>query len=383
MTPRTKSEAMASIRVPEVGEGNVTAALSVQLLLEKAGVTTTLSGPRWAAMIARLFHSSISSSPTASREYTRSSERTRHLGLWVFALITSLEHTIHRTNRLTEDASPHALIFTQEHGMMGDYRLIRQNGKAFLLVPDVEPKRSAITALKKIGSGVTAIVWNQQALTALRNEGIPAVQVDPFILQGFEKLQDPADRQLFEATDRVILKTSGSGIPSLWLSNLTEALQRLGRDFAGYTPSAVISPQAEQSRPPDSRQKILEFNADLIAHPPQVIICYPSEMIQVAAALWRQGIRVRLLCLPPRGEHELKNLRWAQQYLGALALSRWDLEDPEYLCKIIKEKCANEVGNASLMDIALDVEVNGFSLCDFLLSELEVTQSSVSELPID
>ncbi|GAB4219239.1 MAG: hypothetical protein Fur009_4390 [Candidatus Microgenomates bacterium] len=105
-------------------------------------------------------------------------------------------------------------IFIQEHliSQVPDWLLNRWFPRGvFLAVPDVLPKQSGVNVLKK-SEIVAPIVWNKQAFDELQKQGLRPLLVAPFLPEGFVGEVDFQEKEL---QNKIIVKSSGSGMPRL------------------------------------------------------------------------------------------------------------------------------------------------------------------------
>lgn len=296
------------ISVPDVGDGNPSAALAVQRLLSHAGHPTEMFSPALASVIGSSFHRSISKDPDTGMRYTKDSESKRHRALKTFGTLTHTEWAVHRFVAHHNGNTPSRLVVIQEHQLgTTDAQTLKRlyPDGAYLIVPDVYPKDSAITVMRQ--TDISPVVWNEKAYEKLHSIGLDPLIVAPHILSAFALDQSTGELN----TNRIVVKSSGSGMPKEYVTPLLQALHHMDVEFTIYLPDRVITHKGEAPLHMATRERITTFYHDIIANPPKVLISLPSEMIQVMAELHRAG--TIHMSLPPRGAHEAKNLQFAQE----------------------------------------------------------------------
>lgn len=283
------------ISVPDIADGNPSAAMA--WAARNDSHLSTLNVSSW---LVERFHRGISDNPEEASAYTRGSEAKR---VGALARVYALGAFTELATNLAIRGGSRELTVVQEHQlMMASPRILRLLGVTAInmLIPDVFPKDSAVMAANrlgaKMGSNVVAMtVWNQEAYEELikGNNEFSVKKVDPWLLDLVDKTN--------EAGPKVVLKSSGSGMPEKWETSLIEAYS-LGEG------------EIWTLRGEPKRENRIEGFYNSLGRDTLYIIGYPSELIQVVAGLNCQvddGNSVKLVALPPRGNHELRNLEWA------------------------------------------------------------------------
>ncbi|MDO8429179.1 MAG: hypothetical protein Q7S88_00985 [Candidatus Daviesbacteria bacterium] len=301
-------EKLVFVSTSLVGEGNPATALAVGNLIEKAGHAVERGLLNLSAIPARLFHRSMRTSRHLGQEYTDHSEGLRRLAIPVLGALSKIEHSLRFRQMFTPTKSPRMLVAVQEHQLGGysEEKLKKSfPGGRFLVIPDVEPKDSAVKLMRDLG--ITPIVWNEQAQVRLTDLGFDPKLVAPFLPKGF--MNGYSD--LGPLSPRIVVKTSGSGISPIHRDNLRQALDVLGIEYKIYLPGEVLSQGQKVKRVGPLSKRISEFYDDIVSQPPTLLISPPSEMIQVGSVLLQRG--TSLCPLPPNGAHERVNLEWAER----------------------------------------------------------------------
>lgn len=295
------AESRVSILCPRIGHGNPATALAIENLLKREGRFPDLVWFSWSQIPLEIFHLAMTASPWLGGRYSQDGNSWRSKILPIIGPVSRLELF------LSQVEPGRDLVAIQEYPLAGFSRESlgrRYPGAKLLYIPDVQPKDSALQVAEKLD--LTMVVWNQQAAEYLAGRR-RVVLAQPVLPQGF---MEP-DKELGPRVDRIVVKSSGSGWPKTYTTNLRAALQELDFPFTMYLPDRRISNKGEEPLKGALEDRIREFYTDLIQAPPRVLITFPSEMIQFAAFLARQGLS--LLTLPPRGRHEVINYEWARE----------------------------------------------------------------------
>lgn len=291
------------ISTPLAAEGNPATAIAIYLTLLKAGITNTeLMLTTLPAIPAKIFHKSMTGSVENTDDYNQNGGRLRELTLPLLGLLTQLETSV-RYPGFEFDT----LVAVQEHqlGFDNPSSLNARYPKGrYLFVPDVMPKESGLKVIQR--TRVTPLVWNDESHGILNNRGLNPILTAPVLPHGFI---DPTYSQS-DPNERVVVKASGSGIPKSYETGIQAALDDLKISYEMYLPQVVLSSGGSSRKRPASQVAKIDDYYQRLFHPlPKVVICYPSEMVQVAASLAPLG--TSFLFLPPRGLHEINNLQWA------------------------------------------------------------------------
>lgn len=298
------------VTVPETGHGNPAAAMAEYLkalgLLE-LDEKVELVMLKKAAKLASIFHRVMTANGKAAETYSQNSENLRTNGpSKIFGRLLFLELLW----RLRSSGAKEWTVI-QEHILLGaSVKGLEMLGvkEINIPVPDVFPKESAIKAAERIKSmaptiNLTFLVWNQEACDELKDKGLKCVLVDPPLKHLLNRIQSS------DKGAKTIIKSSGSGIPKEWLSILAPLAYK--NDIILHTPSSF------------TQRDIVEFYGS-IGRNIRYIVSYPSEMVQVVHILRGMEIDVKLIALPPRGKHEVRNLEYAQKMGYLHSVLRFD-----------------------------------------------------------
>lgn len=286
------------------GHGNPATAIAIENLVKRDPdlfAELTLLG-RPASLPAEVFQWVVTKFPRFSNNYSKRGGFVRNLALCPMGFLSKLQLS------LTQSTFTQNLMVVQEYSVAGysKERLEEKYpGTRVLYVPDVYPKVSAENVARE--RGLKMAVWNEAAANRLNGKKIDVCLVQPVLPQGFLL----SGQEIGQRKDRVVIKSSGSGIGIDYVRHLRKALQKCGLPFTVYLPDKVIKDGEETPLEGSLRDKIEIFYKDILSAPPRVFGCYPSEMIQlIAAGLNQRG--VALLTFPPKGQHEVGNFDWAR-----------------------------------------------------------------------
>lgn len=295
---------------PNVGDGNPLSTESARALLVQAGAD--VSPTDWLNVTSRpaaAFHRGMTTDPGVSAEYTEGSEAARQgFKARAYSQLSFAEMVLHMVPHESGDI---ALLAGQEHPVMrASPKLLKNLGVkcVYLLVADSFPKESSIAATRHLDSnGIDAyeVVWNELAHAELLYSDVPSLLVEPYIYRGLKAI---AGDEAGEGSTDIVMKTSGSGIPEEWKWDITTQLSKAG------TPFSYLEPGNNSRRTLHQRQIKL---GRALSNTTQLIIGFPSELVQMTAGIQLNGGRAGLLALPPRGVHEARNLEFAKE-LGIL-----------------------------------------------------------------
>lgn len=282
------------ISVPDIADGNPSAAMA---WAEQNKSEPPVLGLRVSSWLVEKFHRGISDDPEQASTYTQDSEVKR---VGVFAKVYALAAFAELSLSLAMNGGCRELTIVQEHQiMLASHRILKFLGVGAIniLVPDVYPKDSAVRAANRLADrmgkeAVTMTVWNQEARGELDtgNNRFKTNAVSPWLLNLAPGSASGVG---------TVLKASGSGMPKEWEEALIGAY--------GLKPEQVWTPLAKPGREDRVRGFYGSLGSDT-----RYIIGYPSELVQVVASLnSKNKNKVKLVALPPRGAHELRNLKWA------------------------------------------------------------------------
>lgn len=201
-----------------------------------------------------------------------------------------------------------------------------KNRKFFVIMvlPDamgkLSPHRMPTSEQKK----VSYLVWNRNSYRVMTNElGLSEVQliepVDP--LKGYEhinktELQNRGFHEVFYEENLCVVKLSGSGgdpylintvITSLWNRSKVSSIVFPGQK---RTKRKILKRYDQKSRVIKQSLDEAEFyNLARNMQPnTQMLLTYPSEQFKHVMVLSKEQRRLKVVWLPPRGEHEVNNL---------------------------------------------------------------------------
>ena len=285
-----------------VAHGNPMAGNALARSAARYGLDTEVVPLTVSSVPVNMFHGNISSNPEDAAEYITTSEQKRLGAMAKIFGTVAFGELLERTAKTGRDID---WTVTQEHQLLGATNFILDRagiGAINLVVPDVFPKRSAVHAASRI-DGAVVNVWSQAAYDELTADGVKARLVRPFLLDGYRP-----DDESFTGGDRVIVKTSGSGMPQDWLNTIMLELRASGEEYSVHTPTWQYQ-DGFVSRIHRTNQ-CLDFLFSHIGPETVYEVGYPSESVQRLTEMQMRGYNTQLLALPPRGEHEYRNLMY-------------------------------------------------------------------------
>ncbi len=277
--------------------------------------------------VAGFGHALMTRSEHARTEYLKHGEELRSSWagkLFGYALyLNFLYHVRHIPE--VQAGTPYTWKVVQEHMLLGvPQRLTDQKNPIELYVPDVRPKQSALLANMRLPYS-TIMVWNDETYRDLRQKGYTVKRVDPFLLDGFS----PDAETFIHKGVPVVIKTSGSGMPAHTLTALRASLTMQQRDWVIHTPHGKMQSfkgMMHTERIPNKKERITAF-FDTLGAQTQILISYPNELVQVMYEMQLRGTtQTEFFVLPPRGEHELRNLTfgWKHGLIKGLCVTNPD-----------------------------------------------------------
>ncbi len=298
------------ISTPGIADGNPATAQALRnLAIEHEIAASELLTLPITSLPAGLFHNRMTHDPSSAQDYTQGSEAKRvDAKARIFAALSFAEFALNakRLDRQT----PVRWNVIQEHQLLGaSRRVLSMLGirDVRLVTPDVFPKESGILAAQAKRAEVH--VWNQEALKAAENAGVVARLIRPFLLEGHR----PGDESFDNPGPAIVVKSSGSGMPERAKVELNNTLFNGDRDWVIHSPRVLHGPEGSRIPPQDRFNRIQAFYGDLSSHT-RVLIGYPSELVGVGFEMKQRGVPLWMLTFPPRGEHELKNLRFGLEH---------------------------------------------------------------------
>jgi hypothetical protein len=315
----SKQETSQFYTCPDIADGNpwmmyATAGMmphdGAPLILLDNAITMAVSG----------VHGAMSRVPWIAARYTENSEDRRNGVLARAYARLAFDEVVDEAKSLNLVA-PARWTATQEHPVMGaDEETLDTLGitNVDLVVADSYPKESAVNAVNRL-ERATMYVWNVDAYEDLLDRGVSVELIRPTLVEGITGSSElPSDGY------DVAVKTSGSGMKTAWTSALVGALTdvrraRSGQDSAFdwmlYTPgqrysSDIVRPESVVS----NRMQRLRGFCGGIGLNTSVVIGFPTELTAVVTEARLAGAPTQLLACPPRGNHELNNMKFAQKH---------------------------------------------------------------------
>jgi hypothetical protein len=184
----------------------------------------------------------------------------------------------------------------------------------FLLIPDVEAKSTAVTAVNQLKNQlpIEALVWNQQASAKLKEKGVPHQLIAPWLLAR------PVDfATLGQTKPRAAVKPSGSGIDPEHLAAIPALVQQYNPHLHGFD---IFTRQGSTQHDRQGKQllnwpnrfsSLIDVYMTMVQANPALIISHPSEMVQLMVQAYLTGYKGEHGSLPSRGAHERINLAFA------------------------------------------------------------------------
>lgn len=340
-----------SIAVLNTGDGNPSTAYAASKIAKREEVPNTVLSLDRMGKFAGILHKIMTR--FASQAYTEHSSNLRGgVGGKMLAALCYrelLKEIVHADK--TQNFNALRLFVVQEFMLLGatPEELRALYNDVFLIVPDVFPKASAVASLEeKKELDARLLVWNLQAYHHVREAlGPEGVQLyAPFLVDGladFAKVE--REKQDGRRPFDVIVKSSGSGgISEKQARQILDACNRANLTVFIQTPNAHYNNQVylQKPRPYPNRGERFAYPEDVtkreridhfygqLSEDTQIIISYPSEMVQVAAEMMAKGVKVKFIALPPRGEHEAKNLIFAIEAGLCVAVLKFDGNKTEF-----------------------------------------------------
>jgi len=344
----------------EVGHGNPFSLISIATALGRENLVFLNGlGPYFAGKK----HKKIHQKPPTEKEleeYNKNRSGLAGIAYGVLALLEFLKKERFRLQKISDIG-----IFVQEHLLkMVPESLLRRwfPSGSFLVVPDVEPKKSAVEILNEKKDVLTPVVWNRQAFKSLEKQGLHPVLVAPFLPEG---IVGEVDFQKKRLQRKIVVKSSGSGMPKQWIDSLINYSKNHQIPLEVWLPDKKIvvdkddkdqwvEKEDETFRPKNLEEYARLFYQSLVDAPPEFLISYPSEMVQVAAWMRGRGWKGNFFMLPASATHEEVNARWAKEFLQAKTIN-FDNLDIESLKRNIDEeaidKLRRQLGRLSIKEV--------------------------------
>jgi hypothetical protein len=186
--------------------------------------------------------------------------------------------------------------------------------------------------------------------------------VAPFLPEG---IVGEVDFQKKRLQRKIVVKSSGSGMPKQWIDSLINYSKNHQIPLEVWLPDKKIvvdkddrdqwvKKEDETFRPENLEEYARLFYQSLVDTPPEFLISYPSEMVQVAAWMRGRGWKGNFFMLPASATHEEVNARWAEEFLQAETIN-FDNLDIESLKRSIDEeaidKLRRQLGRLSIKEV--------------------------------
>ena len=258
----------------------------------------------------------MNQNPEARKRYTHGGDHLRQgMAAYFFGLLQCLEMAWRNPElvRAITTKKPAYLVggFVQEHQLatVPDWAFPHQFHHAFLAVPDVKPKESAVRIARR--AKLPLYVWTKEAKEALRHRYVSSTLVAPFMLVPF---LSPTFTFGKVEERRALVKTSGSGIVPSELAFLVQNLEKMRYAYEIHLPTGVITNDGIFSVPPSVEERIDAYIKSLCMHPPELLITCSSEQTQVSTEARLAGWTGTHMTFPPRGKHEENNVLWGKKH---------------------------------------------------------------------
>lgn len=312
--------------VPLIGDGNPATLEARQNLHTRENPQGDFSifHPVVASTIARQLHRIMTWSEALREFYTRSGEEQVRSSASARILGAMFYHSLCKqllSHELYTSKAPLSLTLVQEHLLLGaatDHLLQHDFAAIQLLIPDTQPKESAIVGLLNHPQ-VTAVTWNTDTYDLLTQRGLRSVQLGrPELIQGHTNLEHYVNLQ--NRGTEIVVKTSGSGMPREVREVLLAALRAQKHPWLFHSPDNAFyfDGKREYVRMFGTAQSRRTDFYQNLGGKTRLLITYPNEQIQAVTELVACGCSPHLLLLPPRGEHELNNIRFALKHFPHL-----------------------------------------------------------------
>lgn len=317
---------------PDIGLGNPTENRAISNLLKQAGFEIIEEYPKgiW-VRIGGKFHINMTQSTNETMKYLQNSANVRD-SIKTKPLLWELKSAI--TAKLKQH--PDAQFFLTPQNMMGEIattiKINERELHVIMVLPDamgkLSPDRKPTSAQRKIDF----LVWDRNAYEIMTtNLGLEYVQliepIDPLlgytamdntgkpILLSHAELKKRGFQEILDYENICVIKLSGSGgdpklintaMNSLWEKSKVRCIvfpgqkktgNKLLKKFNRHTP---ITQSYDEG---DFYQVARQMQPNS-----QMLLTYPSEQFKHVMVLSKEQRRLNVVWLPPRGDHELRNL---------------------------------------------------------------------------
>lgn len=323
---------------PAIGDGNPSAAFLLQIVLESGPFDTTdfcLLDGNPIIDFARSRAGDATSSTINLEKQTNGNGRTRSGRLARLILVPLMRRMLEERF----DEPPTFVFGTQEFYLEAAINAFSSGDTKFaLFISDVRNKVTALDTINqaiKNGIKIHIFVWNNEAKELLEKElrvkndskkanAVIHVVEHPMVRQLRERLSNNCQHQ----AEGFYFKPSGLGIP-------VEIIEPILQSLAQQSGTVVLSRNMDEYKPKedDNHDIVRTETPREVVHAHlknflnrEVIFAMPSEMIALYSSLivaindFNQdpsNTKIRIptfVCLPPKGEHEVENLKWAIEH---------------------------------------------------------------------
>lgn len=300
--------------VPDIGDGNPFAMEEVVQLLIQAGFSVDAYYLRVSQLPAKLFHVLMTMNSQGAVLYTAKGESVRDsifarvlgVGMWnEFKFQAGLT-----PKKGAEKKRVGIVVQEMIIGATPLSELEKLFDHIFLIIPDVLPKQNAVNIMIRFQGMVTPVVWNRSAYIKLQSLELSPLLVKPEMLQSFA----PNIHQFAQKNERVVAKTSGSGMPAGQIWQTISDLKEIGRPFEFHHPNFILTDRMIFPTALDAKWRRWLFMQRLAKNPPAGFISLPSEQARVALEMMIHGWKGIYGLFPPRGPHERVNLKEIQTW---------------------------------------------------------------------
>lgn len=293
--------------VPDIGDGNPLAMEEVVQLLIQAGYSVDAYYLRLSQLPAKFFHVLMTINSQGAALYTAKGESVRD-SIFARALGVGMWNEFKFQAGLTpkKGAEKKRIGIVVQEMIIGAALLSELEelfDHIFLIIPDVLPKQNAKNIMIRFQGMVTPVVWNRSAYTKLQSLGLSPLLIKPEMLRSFA----PNIHSYAQNNERVVAKTSGSGMPPDQILHTISDLRKIGRPFEFHHPHFIVTNDMIFPTVPDARWRRRRFMQRLAKNPPSGFLSLPSEQARVALEMMAKGWKGRYDLFPARGPHERVN----------------------------------------------------------------------------
>lgn len=335
MAEKEKRAALATLNI---GKGNLFSMDSVEIALQKQSIKTfpiAISNPLTSAASWR--QGQVTHHEKSRENYNKNYEKTRDsLPAKIMGLLSLFQLAI-----FLQKSQVNKLILTQELPLVAldQFNLPIINAifnkldEILILATDVSPKPGAARVVKNQQSqrNIKSITWNNQSYQALRAQNINVALVAPWLITGTEVF--PKHKKL---APMAIVRPSGTGMDKNYSGAIAKFIATQNKNNLGYqvfkNRDLVQYNRAGKKTALHKNHfsSLIDLHVKIAAAFPEIILSYPSEMIQFIAQLYAAGYNGQHFSFEERGLHEVKNLLFATE----LGLSQGlKIKDGQFILK--------------------------------------------------